>query len=200
MNYLAHLYLSGNDEKIMVGNFIGDYVKGRNFENFPEKIGEGIRLHRRIDSFTDAHPLVLEAKIIMRPEFRLYSGIIVDFFYDHFLAQKWNSYSDISLRDFAKRAHAILLSNYRHLPLRVQGFLPFLIQNRRLESYASVDGILQSIEIMGKYSSLPSKPDITRKILTENYPVLKSNFDAFMPELIDFVNTGFNIKISKPAS
>ncbi len=198
MNYLAHIYLSGDDENIIVGNFIGDYVKGKSYLQFPDKIQTGIILHRHIDTFTDSHYLTGEAKNPLRPEFGLYSGIIVDFFYDHFLAVNWNKYSDESLRSFSKRVHAILLSNFRILPRRVQGFLPFLIQNRRLESYASIDGILESIKIMSKYSSLPDKQEFARDTLIHNYDFFTANFFSFMTELMDFVSTDFHINFQKP--
>jgi len=128
MNYLAHLFLSGNDEQTMVGNFIGDHVKGGDWSKFPDKIRTGILMHRQIDTFTDAHQKFREAKVLFRSEYGLYSGIVVDFLYDHFLAINWNEYSDLTLRTFAKQSHAVLLKNFLHLPLRVQGFLPFLIQ------------------------------------------------------------------------
>ncbi len=193
MNYLAHLYLSGETEKIIVGNFIGDYVKGRKYRDYPEEISQGILLHRQIDCFTDNHPLTKEAKILFRAEFGLYSGIIVDFFYDHFLAKNWNNYSPHTLRHFAKGIHAILLSNFRHLPTRVQGFLPFLIQNKRLESYASVDGIVQSLKIMGNYSSVPQKSVEAKLILQENYEFLERNFKAFMEDMMEFVGEQYEI-------
>ena len=198
MNYLAHLYLSGNDEKIIVGNFIGDYVKGKSMEKYPGKIKMGIALHRQIDSFTDKHPKVAEAKQLFRKDYGLYSGIIVDFFYDHFLANSWNSYSELSLRTYAKRVHAILLSHFRVLPVRVQGFLPFLIQNRRLESYASVDGIVQSVKIMSDYTSLPNKTEIAKQILLEHYEFLAANFLDFMNDMIEFVSSSQNIILQKP--
>lgn len=198
MNYLAHLYLSGTDESTLVGNFIGDYVKGKSYQRFPEGIQTGILLHRQIDTFTDTHHKPAEAKKLLRPEFGLYSGIIIDFFYDHFLASNWNKYSDESLRSFAKRAHAILLSNFGVLPLRVQGFLPFLIQNRRLESYATINGITESIKIMSKYTSLPDKYDFAKDILTVHYDFLEENFFAFMEEIIDFVYNHFDINMQNP--
>lgn len=198
MNYLGHIYLSGENEKVLVGNFIGDYVKGKNLEKFPEKIQFGILLHRQIDSFTDTHPKFIEAKRKFRDDFGLYSGIIVDFFYDHFLAANWNMFSDVTLRSFSKRTHAILLSNFINLPTRVQGFLPFLIQNRRLESYATVDGIIQSIEIMSKYTSLPTKSEIARHNLIQHYDFLSENFMDFMEDMIDFVSSAHQIKIQKP--
>jgi acyl carrier protein phosphodiesterase len=199
MNYLAHLYLSGTNEKTMVGNFIGDYVKGRNWDRFPKEIKDGILLHRQIDTFTDAHPRFREAKQLFRKEFGLYSGIIIDFLYDHYLAKNWNHYHDSTLRDFAKHAHAVLLQNFRFLPVRVQGFLPFLIQNRRLESYASVNGIIESIKIMSRYSTLPEKSEFIIQTMNEKNDYFSENFRAFMSDLIRFVNDGHNMKLNIPA-
>ncbi len=198
MNYLAHLYLSGESEKMLVGNFIGDYVKGRQYKSYPDEIAAGILLHRRIDHFTDIHPLHKEAKVLFREDFGHYAGIVVDFIYDHFLAVNWTSYSDTSLRWFAKRSHSVLLSNFKHLPLRVQGFLPFLIQNRRLESYATIEGIIQSMHIMGKYSSLPSKAPVAESILRANYETLGLNFKTFMQELMHYVTTEFDVTLELP--
>jgi len=187
VNYLAHLYLSGKSEEIILGNFIGDYVKGKKYSEYPNAVAQGILLHRYIDTFTDKHPQTLEAKELFRSEFGLYSGIVVDVFYDHFLAKNWQHYSEETLRTFAKRVHAILLSNFRLLPRRVQGFLPFLIQHKRLESYASIEGIIQSLKIMGNYSSLPSKSEIAKEILMENYVWLEENFKLFMTDVKLFV-------------
>ncbi|HDR52617.1 MAG TPA: DUF479 domain-containing protein, partial [Mariniphaga anaerophila] len=136
MNFLAHLYLSGNDEKLITGNFIGDYVKGNTFLKYPGKTREGIILHRRIDSFTDGHARFREVKKLFRPEFGLYSGVVTDLIFDHLLASAWDVYHPLSLCRFAKKIHAVLLTHLFYLPPRVQGFLPILIKNRRLESYA----------------------------------------------------------------
>jgi len=186
MNYLAHLYLSGTDEKTMVGNFIGDYVKGSDWQKFPDDIKKGILLHRQIDTFTDAHAKFREAKILFRAEFGLYSGIVVDFLYDHYLAKNWNDYSHLTLRTFAKRSHAVLLQNFRYLPIRIQGFLPFLIQNRRLESYATVGGIVEALKIMSKYTSLPAKSDFVAQIIQANNDYFEVNFREFMEELMKY--------------
>jgi acyl carrier protein phosphodiesterase len=198
MNYLAHLFLSGDDEQTMAGNFIGDYVKGKDFNRFPENIRKGIALHRQIDVFTDTHPKFREAKTFFRPEFGLYSGIIIDFLYDHFLAKNWNLYSDFTLRTFAKRSHAVLLKNFRYLPVRVQGFLPFLIQNRRLESYASVTGIVEALKIMSKYTSLPAKADFVLNVIEDNYHFFDDNFKAFMFDMIRYVNEIHGMKLNNP--
>ncbi len=198
MNYLAHLYLSGEDEKVITGNFIGDYVKGRNYLKYPEKISEGIILHRRIDSFTDQHPCFREVKKLLRSDFGLYSGIIADLFYDYLLASNWKKYAPNTLRNYSKRVHAILLSHFFYLPPRVQGFLPVLIKNRRLESYARTHGIRQSLEIMSRYTSLPDKAHQAIEFLYSHSSFLEDNFAVFMEEITNYVEKEFGITIIKP--
>lgn len=183
MNFLAHLYLSGKNEKVLVGNFIGDYVKGRKYETFPDEIKKGIIMHRHIDTFTDKHTKFREAKKLFIPEFGLYSGIIIDLVYDHFLAKNWSHYSPLTLREYTKWVHAVLLSNFVYLPARVQGFLPFIIQNRRLESYATVQGIQKALAIMGRHSSLPQKSVEAIEILETNTKMLEENFSVFMDDI-----------------
>jgi len=195
MNYLAHLFLSGDDEQTMVGNFIGDYVKGKDLNRFPDNIRNGIVMHRQIDTFTDTHLKFREAKTYFRPEFGLYSGIVIDFLYDHFLAKNWNTYSDYTLRTIAKRSHAALLKNFRFLPIRVQGFLPFLIQNRRLESYSSVSGIMEALNIMSKYTSLPAKADFVLHTIEANYLFFDDNFKTFMFDIIHYINEKYGSEL-----
>lgn len=198
MNYLAHLYLSGNDKKIITGNFIGDYVKGNNYLKYPGKIREGILLHRQIDTFTDAHPCFREVKILLRADFGLFSGIITDLLYDHLLAANWQSFSEIPLPDFTKKIHDILLLHHSYLPGRVQGFLPSLIKNRRLESYASHEGMRRTLEIMSRYTSLPAHAPEAIEILKENQGFLLKNFETFMSEIIVFVEDKFGVEIEGP--
>jgi acyl carrier protein phosphodiesterase len=198
MNYLAHLFLSGDEEQTMVGNFIGDHVKGRDWNKYPENIKKGILMHRQIDTFTDSHPKFREAKSLFRAEFGLYSGIVIDFLYDHYLARNWNNYSELTLRTFAKRSHAVLLQNFKYLPIRVQGFLPFLIQNRRLESYASVNGIVQALKIMSNYSSLPAKSDFVMQTIQNNNDFLNDNFREFMQDIIQFITEKHGHELNIP--
>src|SRR5690349_12341831 len=100
MNFLAHIFLSGDDPEIMVGNFIGDFVKGRNLDDrFSSGIVKGIELHRAIDEYTDSHPVVAQSKNRLRPKYRHYAPVIVDVFYDHFLAKNWKNYHPTSLED-----------------------------------------------------------------------------------------------------
>lgn len=200
MNFLAHLYLSGNDEKLLTGNFIGDYVKGKNFLKYPGRIREGIILHRRIDTFTDTHPNFREVKILFRGEFGLYSGVVTDLIFDHLLASQWEKYCNISLSGFASKVHAVLLSNFFYLPPRVQGFLPVLIKNKRLESYAHVEGIHQSLNIMSRYTSLPDKADTAIETMHENWAFINNLFSIFMSDLITYTEQETGIKIKNPSN
>lgn len=200
MNFLAHLYLSGEDEKLLTGNFIGDYVKGKNFLKYPGKIREGILLHRRIDSFTDSHPNFREVKLLFRGEFGLYAGVVTDLIFDHLLASQWESYSHMPLSQFARRVHAILLKHFTYLPPRVKGFLPVLIKNRRLESYAHVEGIHQSLDIMSRYTSLPQKAEKAIEAMQGNYNSINCLFSEFMLELIAYTEQETGKKIKNPAN
>ena len=196
MNFLGHLYLSGNDDKLLIGNFIGDYVKGKNFMKYPENIRKGIILHRLIDTYTDTHPCFREVKVLFRGEFGLYSGVVTDLIFDHMLASQWEKYSNIPLSAFAKRVHAVLHSNFKYLPPAVQGFLPVLIKNKRLESYASVAGIHQSLDIMSRYTSLPEKAGIAIDTMQENMEFIDTRFSIFINDLIGYSEqeTGKTIK------
>ena len=198
MNYLAHIYLSGDSDEIILGNFIADYVKGNKYLNYPELVSYGIRLHRSIDLFTDQHVLVKECINMLRPGYGRYAGIVTDVFFDHFLAANWNFYSEHTLRQFAKHAYAVFLSNFLLLPLQVKQFLPFLIQHKRLESYARRDSMFQVLEIMSRRTSLPANSEWAMHILNQEYDHFEALFHNFFAELIDYVETDFDVKITRP--
>src|SRR5882757_7102043 len=111
MNFLAHLYLSGNNEEILMGNFIGDHVKGNQLNSYPAKMRQGILLHRYIDTFTDSHFIMMQSKDRIRAYYRKYTPVITDVYYDHFLAANWKNYSDESLEEFAARIYRLLKKN-----------------------------------------------------------------------------------------
>lgn len=198
MNYLSHIYLSGESEEIKLGNFIGDFVKGNQFLKYPPEVAKGILLHRQIDSFTDSHCVVNECIAKLRPRFGKYSGIVIDIFLDHFLAANWNLYSFEKLSTFSKRFHAVLLSNYFQLPSQVKMFIPFLIQNKRLQSYASFEGIEKTLRIMVKHTSLPAETEFALKILGEEYLFFDHAFHKFFPEIIRFIENRGEFKIERP--
>ena len=198
MNYLAHIYLSGESDEIKVGNFIGDFVKGNKYLQYPEKIALGIRMHRSIDSFTDNHPLVKESADLLKPAYGRYAGIVTDIFFDHFLAKNWKEYSSIKLRQFAKHVHGVFISNFFLLPLPVKQFLPFLIQHKRLESYANHENLYQVLEIMSRLTSLPENTQWGMLILNQEYEIFEALFRSFFAELTTYVENEFNVQLLKP--
>lgn len=185
MNYLAHILLSGNDRGLQVGNFIGDSVKGRAYNDYPENIRRGILLHRAIDDFTDHHPLVREATGILKADFGRYSGVLTDVFFDHFLAVDFDVYSDISLSCFSNRFYWATLVYYTHLPPRVKDFLWHFILTNRLRRYATLTGIRQSLAIMTHYKNLPVDSTQAITFLQENYIELHRIFGLFFPQVQD---------------
>ena len=187
MNYLAHIFLSGDDRRLQVGNFIGDFVKGSRYEQYPERIKEGILLHRAIDSFTDEHPVFLETVEFLRPAFDRYSGIMADMFYDYLLASEFEKYSNgRSLSSLSHDFYLSALLNYRWLPEQVKGFIFHFISSNRLKKYASYDGLYSSLSIMERYKSSAIKPALSIEFLKTNEEHLRTQFDRFMPEVIQF--------------
>ncbi len=185
MNYLAHLYLSGDDPGIRVGNFIGDHVKGQQFKRYPQPIQTGIVLHRHIDTFTDLHPVFRESAALFREGYGLYAGVVADIVYDHLLAINWADYSSTELGTFVRESYRILMRHYFSLPRRVKQFLPFLITSNRLENYQYFEGVEKTLSIMAGHSSLPQQTQWALQQLESHYGELEEQFHSFFPEMID---------------
>ncbi len=184
MNFLAHLYLSGVDPKIRLGNFIADFVKGKDFASrFESGIAKGIELHREIDYFTDHHSIVQESKNRLRPKYRHYSGVIVDVFYDHFLAVNWEKYSTQSLPRFADESYEIIMAHESVLPEELKGMMPYMIRGNWLVNYGTVEGIHRSLSGMSRRTPYQSKMDEASKDLRENAHAFEKEFMLFFPEL-----------------
>lgn len=189
MNFLAHLYLSNDRPDIMIGNFIGDFVKGRNLnERFPPGIAKGIEMHRAIDLFTDSHPQVAQSKSRLRPKYRHYSGVIVDVFYDHFLARNWQQYHAQPLSDYAHRAYKLVQDHHPILPDDVKGMMPYMIRGNWLVGYASVDGIHQALSGMSRRTPYESKMNEARFDLETHYKEFEEEFRNFFEEARTWAN------------
>ena len=193
LNYLAHIFLSGRDSRIQIGNFIGDFVKGNRLNTYPEHIRVGIVLHRKMDTFTDSHEIVSETIALLRPAFGRYSGILVDMYFDYFLANNFTKYApQTSLNRFAYRFYFSSLINYKYLPDRVKGFIFHFIFTNRLGKYASLEGLKRSLEIMSIYKVSAINPGKTIDFLIQNHDELGKRFHQFFPELIEFVKKELN--------
>jgi acyl carrier protein phosphodiesterase len=186
MNFLAHIYLSGDNEDVLLGNFIADSVKGSDFNKFRENIKAGILFHRAIDSYTDSNLIVEKSKERLRSKYHKYSGVIVDMFYDHFLAENWDLFSNVSLSDFTRNAYGILLKNYPILPSRSKRILPFMIYYNWLKNYSDFDSLQSCFEGMSRRTTFNSKMEFVVNDLKNDYDFYKQDFFNFFPELIKF--------------
>lgn len=188
MNFLAHLFLSGDDDELKVGNFIGDSVKGRDLSAYPTRVQDGIRLHRNIDSYTDTHHIVMKSKLRLRPKYHKYAPVIIDMFYDHFLASLWRDYSKITLEQFIQESYDLLNSKIDIMPERTQFMLPYMIKGNWLLGYKDLVGLDRSLTGMSKRSSFKSNMENATGDLEQDYEMYKQEFQAFFPDLIAFSN------------
>lgn len=189
MNYLAHLYLSFDNEKHAIGNLSADFFKGnKGIKELPEGIQAGIRTHRQIDTFTDTHEVVKESKRRLYPLYSKYSSVIVDIYYDHLLANNWEKYSDESLEDFAEKQYKILEKYEAYLPQQLQQRLPSMMAHNWLTGYRDIEGIATTFKYFAK--RITSDLDITQAHLQleADYDLYNDEFNRFFPELIDFVS------------
>jgi len=141
MNFLAHTYLSPQNDIVMLGNLSGDFVKGRIMSGINEDIIKGVKLHREIDTFTDGHEKFKNAKRIISPYFNHYSGVLIDMFFDYFLAKKWNEQNPLQLKTHIKRVYKVGIDNYLILPEKFQPVLPKMIEYDWLSMYSTHNGL-----------------------------------------------------------
>jgi acyl carrier protein phosphodiesterase len=189
MNFLAHIYLSGDNDLIKIGNFMADGIRGKHFESYPLEIQKGIILHRAIDTFTDANPIFRQSTKKLHENYHHYAGVIVDVFYDHFLAKNWTKYSDEKLDDFVERFYQSLQDNTALLSERTKGMMPYMIKQNWLVSYQTIEGINQILTQMDYRTKNESKMRFATNELSEFYSEFESEFTDFFKELILFSNT-----------
>ena len=195
MNFLAHTYLSGCNEEIIVGNFMGDYVKGRNYGHLPELIRKGIFIHRDIDSFTDMHPITRRSRLRIIEKYRKYSGVIIDIFYDHFLASLWLNYCGIPLKEYVDRTYDLLKRNYKILPQGIKVWFPTFLENNWMLAYQNVEGIELVLDRMSANTSLPDHTTFAIERLRSEYEEFQDDFTTFFPEIIEFIEEKYGVDI-----
>ncbi|PBQ34157.1 ACP phosphodiesterase [Sphingobacteriaceae bacterium] len=183
MNYLAHAFLSNNDEDLLIGNFIADHLRGNNFTGLSQKVIEGVLLHRKIDSFTDEHPEFKKSKRVFYDGFEKYSGILIDIYFDYFLAKDFSSYSNVSLAEFSKKVYKVYSDNQHLLPKSSNRFLEYVIQNDIYHSYSKIEGIQTVLNHLSHRIKHPVQLDNSIKLFKEYENELQSNFDAFFKDV-----------------
>ena len=184
MNFLAHLHLSGADPELMAGNLMGDFVKGRLAPDaYPPGILRGLRLHRFIDAAAGRNEWFNRSRYRLEAGFGLYRGVLVDLFYDHFLAKDWASYSPVPLAEYLAESHRCLAAHREYLPERLANILPTIFDDL-IPSYTTVAGIERALFRMARRIGRPDSPLIAgATALTAHYEGLHADFRSFLPEL-----------------
>ena len=185
MNFLAHSYLSFSEEQL-VGNMIADFVKNRDVAHLPESIQKGIKLHRAIDTFTDAHPLIHEAKAPFRSLVRLYSGAFVDVAFDYFLANDTTENSQREWQEHSQRVYAVLRRYEEFLPEVFKKVLDKMQQDDWLYNYRNEWGIEYSFRnVVNKAQFLDKTTNVFPAFLA-NKDFLREKYEIFFPEIKSF--------------
>ncbi|WP_426104054.1 ACP phosphodiesterase [Massilia sp. TSP1-1-2] len=190
MNYLAHIYLARHSDDAMLGALLGDFVKPHGGERFSAEIEAEIVTHRKVDSFTDSHPIVLDAKALFEGAHRRYAGILLDVFYDHLLATHWARYADVALPVFIARFYAALARRADTLPANLARAAPYMIEQDWLGSYLRFEGVETAVCRIS--TRLSKNGHLLREGLADlqaNYAQLETGFHAFFPELIAFAES-----------
>jgi acyl carrier protein phosphodiesterase len=188
MNFLAHLYLSQNDTNIMIGNFIADHIRGNNYEGFSKEIQQGIFLHREIDTFTDAHKIVRKSKRRLHERYRHYDGVIIDIFYDYFLAKNWDNYSAIPLDIYTGSINKLFNEISAELPVKSQQFIKYMIEFNILFNYQFEDGIEKVLNGMNHRTKGKSQMNLAIEDLKKLTKEFEEDFSLFFEDLRNFSN------------
>lgn len=187
MNYLAHLFLAGDSAESLIGNLAGDFVKGPLGERFPPAIADGIRNHRAIDAFTDAHPSVAAFRRVLIPEHGHYARVIADVFFDYFLATRFGDYSPEPLEAFLARAFATMDEKTHLMPERLAAVYPRMRDGSWFLSYRTLDGIHASLFHLSRRLSRRPPLETATRHLVESRAELEPLFAQFFPEVMRFV-------------
>ena len=188
MNYLAHIYLSRDHELISIGNFMADHIKGNKYKVYSTDLQKGILLHRQIDSYTDAHEIVRKSKRRLDDSYGLYRGVIIDIFYDHFLAKNWKDYSDLHLSLYTQNFYDNLTRHYEILPEKIQYMSKYLIKDDWLLSYANLEGIEKVLEGMNRRTMDRVHMDLAINDLKDHYMDFEKDFLNFFDDLMLFTD------------
>lgn len=183
MNFLAHVYLSDGIPKRQIGNFIADAIKGDQYKVYENEMRYGILLHRKIDSFTDSHPVFRQSVRRLFDKFRHYSPVIVDMFFDHFLAKHWSKFHDEPLERFVSQFYDSLTKHQTQLPARTLRMLPYLLAENWLCQYQEVAGLKTILTQMDRRTNDKSMMRFATDALLAEYDDYQTDFFNFMPEI-----------------
>jgi acyl carrier protein phosphodiesterase len=183
LNWLAHLRLSPAEPQLQLGNLLGDFARGLDVSQLPERVQVGIAQHRRLDVFTDAHPVFRRSRARLGAGFQRLSGVLVDVFYDHFLARGWDRWGDgRPLAAFTAAVYRLLEGQRDTLPPSLRAALPHMVAQDWLGKYGELEAIDATLLRMAGRLSRPTLLAEGGRALRANYRELQADFAEFFPE------------------
>lgn len=197
MNYLAHLYLSDDSPASMIGNLLPDLHRGRLPSDLDPVVLEGVYRHRRVDVFTDTHPVFERSCARLRPRHGRYSGVLVDVLYDHVLSVHWRDYHAEPLPEFIERVYRQMLDHAGLMPPRMRAIMTVMAEQDWLSTYATLEGITLTLSRMSARlrERFDREVDLASAVneLREQYAGFEQDFAAFFPELMAHVGVASRI-------
>ncbi|HXB11883.1 MAG TPA: ACP phosphodiesterase [Bacteroidia bacterium] len=181
MNFLAHMFLAGDEEELIVGNFIADSVKGNHYKNYAPRVMQGILMHRATDYFSDTHPTYLKSVHRLAPKHGKFSGVITDMLYDYLLASSWNEFSDTDLEEFTKKTYAILLAHQSAMPEKSRIILHYMSKHNWLLSYKELNGIERALKGLSERMKYYHPMNEAVKEFNADIHLYQQDFNEFFP-------------------
>jgi len=185
LNYLAHLFLAGPDGGHRIGALLGDFMRGQELDSYPRAVQDGVLHHRVVDQFTDSHPVFRRSCRRLASRYRRFGGVIIDVFYDHFLARSWHRWSAQPLPVFTSEVYSLLQRNAADLPPRMQRAIGFMIADDWLASYAEIDKVDLALQGLGKRVRRDNPLGDAVGELSRLEESLESDFEIFFPQIIE---------------
>jgi acyl carrier protein phosphodiesterase len=186
MNYLAHAFLSGVEPEFLLGNVSADLLKGNKPNDFPEMMAAGVLHHRKIDVFTDNHPIFRSCLTALYPQHGKYASVVLDILFDYYLVKYWQLFNDTPLDVFCEKTNALLLAGVSLLPVKVEVQLTSMIQGNWLYHYGHHEGLSYCFMRLTKRVAQPERLSNWRETLDKHEEYLASAFLRFFPELIEY--------------
>jgi len=180
LNFLGHIFLTPDDDELLLGNFIADSVKGNPYNKLPERVADGVKLHRAIDAFTDSHQLVKQGVERFRPTQGRYAAVVIDVVYDHVLASNWQHFHDQELGHFTDEIYNRLENLSHHFPRNVQRYFPYMKEQNWLYNYQFEWGLRKSLEGLDRRTSIETELVASIKVYKKYESKFLEKFQQFI--------------------
>ncbi|MGK0366695.1 MAG: acyl carrier protein phosphodiesterase [Saprospiraceae bacterium] len=189
MNYLAHCFLSCSEEDLLIGNFIADSIRNKDLEALSPRVRDGVFLHRKIDSYTDIHPMTRLGTARLHSFHGKYASVIIDIYFDYLLVKNWERYTSQDLGEWTQNIYKILERRSEDIPFKMRKKLPFMIKDNWLMRYGTEDGLRFTFEKMKTRLKYPDMFDGATDNLLNNYDAYEKEFHQFFPEVVAYVDS-----------